>query len=249
MSNKTFKIDLLEFLATAPATYLPGVSVNTVIFTCQGDKLRVLLVNYNDLPHWYLPGGFIEKAEPLHDAARRILAESTGLTDVYIDQFLTTESQTRSQEYFVDEVLKKLVGSLPAGHWFEQRFITVCYYALLDERKVSLQKPPFVSELKWVEMDHLPELLFEHKAIVEKALQRLQKDLDQELVGLNIMNETFTMSELQQLYEAIYQRPLHRNNFQRKMLSMNLVERLEKKYTGKAHKSPYLYRFRKRRKK
>ncbi len=248
MSKEPFKRELLEFLATAPARYLPGVSVNTVIFSFQGEKLRVLMVNYSDLPNWYLPGGFIEKEEPLDQAARRILTENTGLSDVYIEQFATTESQTRSQTYFVEEVLKKIVGRLPAGHWFDQRFITVCYYALLDERKVSLQAPPFVSEAKWVDWDELPEMMFEHGPIVGKALHRLQKDLDQQLVGLNIMNETFTMGELQKLYEAIHQRPLHRNNFQRKILGLNLVERLEKKVTGKAHKSPYLYRFRKRRK-
>jgi 8-oxo-dGTP diphosphatase len=249
MSKKTLKTGIGEFLKTAPNTYLPSISVNTVIFSFQGEKLRVLLINYSDMPFSYLPGGYVGKTEALDDAARRILAEHTGLTDVYIEQFYTFGGESHSQDYFVKQVLKELVDGLKPGHWFEQRFIQVCYYALLDERKVSLQTPPFVSEARWIEIEQLPKLLFDHKAIVEKALQRLQTDLDQKLVGLKIMNETFTMGELQKLYEAIYQKPFHRNNFQRKMLSMNLVERLEKKYTGKAHKSPYLYRFRRRKKK
>jgi hypothetical protein len=71
----------------------------------------------------------------------------------------------------------------------------------------------------------------------------LQSDLDQKLVGFNLMGETFTMGELQKLYEAVYQKKLLRTNFQRKMLSLQVLERLDKQYNGKAHKAPYVYRF------
>jgi hypothetical protein len=71
----------------------------------------------------------------------------------------------------------------------------------------------------------------------------LQSDLDEKLVGSNLMGENFTMNELQKLYEAVYQKKFVRTNFQRKMLSLGVLERLEKQYSGKSHKAPYLYRF------
>lgn len=78
---------------------------------------------------------------------------------------------------------------------------------------------------------------------VKKGLKRLRADLDEKLVGFRLMNETFTMADLQKLYEAVFDKKLVRTNFQRKMLSLNVLERLEKHYTGKAHKAPYLYKF------
>lgn len=70
-------------------------------------------------------------------------------------------------------------------------------------------------------------------------LSVLQSDLDEKLVGFNLMSETFTMGQLQKLYEAVYQKKFVRTNFQRKILSLNVLERLEKQYNGKSHKAPY----------
>jgi hypothetical protein len=62
---------------------------------------------------------------------------------------------------------------------------------------------------------------------------------------MNLLPEKFTMSELQQVYEAILGKPLRRTSFQREMLSAELLVRHEKRYSGKAHKAPYLYSFKK----
>ena len=141
--------------------------------------------------------------------------------------------------------MENFVWKLPAGNWFEQRFIAVCYYALVDEKQMEIRKEPYISEVKWFPVNDLPKLVFDHKQIIEKAIIRLQMDLDQNHVGSLLLNDAFTMNELQKLYESIYQRKLSRTAFQRKMLGLNILERLEKKYTGRAHKSPYLYRFKK----
>ena len=77
------------------------------------------------------------------------------------------------------------------------------------------------------------------------ALETLRQNLDNKLIGFNLLPETFTMKEVQELYEAIYDKPFARNNFQKKILDMNVLERLEKKFTGAANKAPYLYKFRK----
>jgi len=74
-------------------------------------------------------------------------------------------------------------------------------------------------------------------------LETLQKNFDDKLIGFNLPPETFTMGEVQELYEAVHDKPFARNNFQKKVLSLNVLERLEKKFTGAANKAPYLYRF------
>ena len=249
LQNKSHKNELdaglKEFLETAQELFLPGVSIDTVLFSFYNDKLKVLLLRFANSTHFSLPSGFIKKEENLDDAALRILQERTGLKNVYLEQFYTAGSTARSSKSVVHEVLKNMAPSLPANNWLEQRFISVCYYALVDETKVALTFEPFISDFQWVDIKKIPKLLYDHNLIIEKALQRLQTDLDQKLVGFNLMNETFTMGELQKLYEAVYQKKLVRTNFQRKMLSLNVLHRLEKQYSGKAHKAPYLYSFKK----
>lgn len=85
----------------------------------------------------------------------------------------------------------------------------------------------------------------DHNEMVDAALETLRQNLDQKLIGFNLLPETFTMREVQELYEAVYDKPFARNNFQKKMLDLNVLERLEKKFTGAQNKAPYLYRFQK----
>ena len=141
-----------------------------------------------------------------------------------------------------------MIGTIPHSNWFAQRFISVCYYALIDDTKVNPVTDNFFTEFKWFDVNKLPKVLYDHDIIINKALHRLQLDLDEKLVGFNLMSEDFTMAHLQKLYEAVYQKKFVRTNFQRKILSMNVLERLEKHYNGKAHKAPYLYRFAKHKK-
>jgi hypothetical protein len=86
-------------------------------------------------------------------------------------------------------------------------------------------------------------MIFDHREMIDKALESLRANLDTKLVGFNLLPETFTMPELQSLYETVLGYPLRRNNFQRKMLGMDILERIEKLYTGAANKAPYLYKF------
>jgi hypothetical protein len=79
--------------------------------------------------------------------------------------------------------------------------------------------------------------------MVKKALDTLRFFLDEKLIGFNLLPEVFTMNDLQNLYETILDTKLLRTNFQRKMLSLGILERLDKKMTGAANKAPYLYRF------
>jgi ADP-ribose pyrophosphatase YjhB (NUDIX family) len=233
----------VQFLQTAPDIFLPALSVDTVIFGFHNAKLKVLLSAIGDPPYYSLPGGFVRKDEDLDDAALRILQERTGFANIYLEQFYTSGKKDRSSEKILKDVMEKVVGKVPNLEWFSQRFVSVCYYALIDDTKVKPATQAFFTPFKWVDVSRIPKLIFDHNLIAKKALQRLQSDLDEKLVGFNLMSETFTMNELQKLYEAVYQQKLVRTNFQRKMLGLGVLERLEKHYNGKAHKAPYLYRF------
>ena len=85
--------------------------------------------------------------------------------------------------------------------------------------------------------------MLDHAEIVAKALETLRTNLDQKLIGGNLLPERFTMQELQNVYEAILDTKLHRSAFQRKLLASDQLVRHEKRFTGKAHKAPYLYSF------
>lgn len=243
ISDKELKKGIRQFLETAPGIYMAGISVDTVIFGFHNDKLKALLLRFGNTPYFVLPGGYIMKDENLDDAALRILQERTGLNNIYLEQFYTVGNTSRSKEGVAKDLIQKMVGPIPHRNWFEQRFISVCYYALIDDTKVNPVTEVFFTEVKWFDVNKLPDVLYDHDIIINKALKTLQSDLDEKLVGFNLMSETFTMGQLQKLYEAVHQKKYVRTNFQRKMLSLGVLERLDKQYTGKSHKAPYLYRF------
>lgn len=238
-----FARTIAKFLKNAEKNYLPGISIDTVIFSFHNDSLKLLLIRYGDMPYYNLPGGYVEKNETLNNAAIRLLKRRTGLDEMYLKQFYLADNIERLQEHAVTKLMKDLKVDLPPGNWFEQRFVSACYYSLTDKTKVTVNIQDFISEYKWFDVGELPDLFLDHKKIIEEACKCLRIDLERKPIGMNLMKETFTMGELQKLYEDIHQRKFDRNNFKRKILSMNILERLEKKYTGKPHKSPYLYRF------
>jgi 8-oxo-dGTP diphosphatase len=243
ITNTDLKKGIRNFMKTAPGIYMPGVSVDTVIFGFHNDKLKVLLLRFGDTPFYVLAGGYVKIKENLEDAALRILQERTGLENIFLEQFYTSGGTNRLKESVAREILQKITGPLPKNNWFDQRFISVCYYALIDDTKVNPKTEVFFTEFKWYDINKLPKLLYDHESIIDKALKRLQSDLDVKLVGFNLMSESFTMGQLQKLYEVVHQKKFVRTNFQRKMLSLNVLERLEKQFNGKSHKAPYLYRF------
>ena len=128
-------------------------------------------------------------------------------------------------------------------HWLLRRFLTVGYYALVDYTRAVPIPDQLSDRCEWYELNNLPELMLDHKDIVQKALKTLRANLDQKLIGFNLMPVSFTMQDLQSLYETVLGEKLLRTSFQRKMLNLGILERFEKKYSGGAHKAPYLYRF------
>jgi hypothetical protein len=127
--------------------------------------------------------------------------------------------------------------------WLTNRFVCIGYYALVDINKVNPQNGEFDEYLEWRSINKIPRMIYDHNEILLQALEALRANIDRKLIGFNLLPETFTMREVQQLYEAVYSRPFAINNFQKKILDLDVLERLDKKFTGAQHKAPYLYRF------
>ena len=126
-----------------------------------------------------------------------------------------------------------------------QRTISIGYYALVEFSKAIPTADLLSDECVWWDIHELPALLFDHSIMVEQALKTLRMQLNFHPIGYNLLPEKFTMPELQKLYETILDRPLDRRNFQKKMLSLDILERLEERKNVGPHKAPYYYRFHK----
>jgi 8-oxo-dGTP diphosphatase len=244
ISDNEIQAGFNRFIREASLKYLSSVSVDTVIFRFHESQLQVLIFKFGDTKYSILPGGYIERKEDLDEAAHRILKERTGLNDIFLEQFYTAGKFNRSGDPRLKRILRRSGVILKSDNWFHQRFISVCYYALVGGEQVISATEPHNFHYSWCDIQSVHDLLYDHNQIIEKALEKLQYDIIQKLVGSNLLNETFTMKELQVLYEAIFQKKFLRTNFQRKMLNLGILVRLEKKRTGEPHKSPYLYKFR-----
>jgi 8-oxo-dGTP diphosphatase len=235
--------------------FISQLSIDSVIFGYKNKELKVLIAKIAlEGDFWSLPGGFIEKEEGIDDAAKRILKRRTGLQDIYLEQFKVFGDSGRSNNELFKKVIelnKHMFGNVQFTdadfQWLTNRFISIGYYALVDINKVNPQKGELDELVNWVDIQNLPELIMDHKEMVQNAQETLRENLDQKLIGFNLLPDTFTMREVKELYEAVYDKPFARNNFQKKILDLGVLERLEKKFTGAANKAPYLYRFIKRR--
>ncbi|MDX2285045.1 MAG: NUDIX domain-containing protein [Bacteroidia bacterium] len=232
--------DLMQYLATA--RIIPQLSIDCVIFGFHEGMLKVMLQKFRQLDYWALPGGFVLQTESLDSASKRILEDRTGLRDIYLEQFYVFGRTDRDTGSFQREIMAAQGMDLPPDHWIYERFVTVGYYALVDYQRVDPQPDVFTEACAWYEIDALPRVAFDHGEIIARARETLRQHLVHRLAAFNLMPETFTMNELQHLYEIVLGKKLLRANFQRKMLSLEILERVEKKYTGQAHKAPYLYR-------
>ncbi|GGC05286.1 NUDIX hydrolase [Dyadobacter sediminis] len=233
--------------------YIQQLSIDCVIFGYHEKQLKVLVpkLDFNG-DFWAVPGGFVYQNEDIDAAANRILQERTGISEIYLEQFYVFGKAARNSLEFIDKLIslnpERLTGNglnRKEYDWFTRRFVSVGYYALVDINKVTPQKTDLDESINWYNIKELPGMIMDHNAIAAKALDALRLSLDEKLIAFNLLPETFTMKEVQELYETIFDKPFARNNFQKKILDLNVLERLDKKFTGAANKAPFLYRIKK----
>ncbi len=224
--------------------WIPGQSIDCVVLGFEENTLKVLLLKWKQVNRWSLPGGFIYKDENMDSAAVRILEERMGLKSIFLSQFHTFGDFGRRDKEELKEISGQLDNSISRlGKWLTQRFITTGYIAFADIRKAN-PKPDFLSEkCEWVDIHQLPVLIFDHQHIISYALNFIRIRLNYVPFGKSLLQQKFTMSELQKLYESILGKNLDRANFQKKMLKLGIFNREEKLLLGTANKAPYLYSF------
>jgi ADP-ribose pyrophosphatase YjhB (NUDIX family) len=233
------KLTLSEIFEKGDQFYIPHLSVDCVIFGFHEGELKVLLLQWKDSKKWCLPGGFILKEEHIDDAAVRILQNRTGLKNIYLQQFYTFGDPVRDRKKNGVSPPKEVKGK----SWLMARFITVGYWALVEFSKVNPTPDDFSLDCKWWDITKVPHLILDHNEILKKALSSLRLHIQEYPLGKDLLSQKFTMPELQTLYETILGKELDRRNFQKKMLSLGILDRLKERKQGGAHKAPYLYRF------
>ncbi|MGC3946928.1 MAG: NUDIX domain-containing protein [Chryseolinea sp.] len=224
--------------------FLPHIAYDSVIFGFSGEELKILIMEYHNTGLFALPGGFVRTDEDLDNAVRRGLHERTGLSNIYLEQFHTFGDVARFKPEVMDAILKANNHDIPANQWLKDRFISVAYYALINYNDVVPTPDALSDSCTWYNVDALPPLILDHKIIVEKAIETLRQNLHRKVVGMKLLPEKFTMNELQKVYEKITGQPMRRTTFQRTMLATGMLERQEKRFSGGAHKAPFLYSFR-----
>lgn len=223
--------------------FVEHISVDCTIFGFTEGIMKVLLLKYHDVDMWYLPGGFVFNGENLDDAASRVLYERTLLKDVFLNQFHAFGNLDRTENNVHRILLKNRNIEVPKNHWIFQRFVTVGYCSLIDFNLIDTFPGALNETIAWFEVSKLPKMAFDHQEIIHKGLEHIRQNIDTQIVASSLLPEKFTMKELQTVYETVLGEKLRRNNFQRKILGLNTLQRLEKFYDGSANKAPYLYRF------
>lgn len=214
-----------------PYTYeypRPALTVDCIIFGLdESQELKVLLIQRDQEPFagkWALPGGFVEMDEPLEQAALRELEEETGMREVFIEQLYTFGAPERD----------------PRG-----RVVSVAYYALVNLSAHPVQAASDARKVAWYGLNELPDLGFDHRQILQAAVDRLRAKVRYQPVGFELLPEQFTLSQLQRLYETILGvEELNKRNFRTRILKMGVLEEVGKQ-EGVAHRPAKLYRFNK----
>lgn len=170
---------------------------------------------------WSLAGGFVDPDESLDEAANRILRKLTGLDSVYMKQSYAYGEKDRDQG---------------------DRVVSVAYFALIPIRDIDKELAER-NGVSWRSLSSLPDLIFDHPLMVKRALSDLQNQVKIRPVGFELLPEKFTLVQLQDLYEAIYQRKVDKRNFRKKILSMGILEKLDEKERETSKKGAYYYKF------
>jgi len=228
--------------------YMPGLAINCIIFGYHNKELKILCLRQEGFTQWYLPSGHIKIGEGVDYAACRILLERTGVSDLFLKQFQVFDDASRP---FPDNELLAQLNQLPdlilekISWMVKNRFITICYYALVEFSKVNPRTDFFSSEWVWADVNNLPPMIQIHDKMVGSALKTMRRELHYEPIGINLLPEKFTIAEIQALYETILERKLDNRNFVKKLVSLDILRKTNEKRSIGGHRSPTLYKLNK----
>lgn len=183
------------------------VAVDAVIFGfCKESGINILLIKRKYPPFinsWALPGGFILNNESLEDAVSRELREETGITINYLEQLYTFGSPKRDPR---------------------SRIISVAYFGLVNSNKYKkLKANTDAVDAKWINLNNLSNLGFDHEDIIKKAVERLRNKIQYEPIGFELLEKQFAFSDLENLYSKLLNKKIDRRNFKKKIMSFGVI--------------------------
>ena len=232
-----------EFINIGTKKWMPQLSIDCVIFSFHESRLKVLLLKPFYIDLMVLPSGFIFNDEDIDEAALRNLKDRTSLDQIFLQQFHAFGKASRFFPNQLQELITNLGIDREKMDWLFRRFVTIGYYALVDYNRVKPRPDVFTEKCIWADIEELPPLIMDHTELIQKAMYTLKKDLQVQPIGLQLLPDSFTLPELQSLYETILNRPIDRRNFRKKMLQSNILEALDEQRITKGHRSPKVYRF------
>jgi len=200
------------------------VASDCIIFGFDDGKLKLLIFKRRVEPlmgEWSLIGSFVKIDEDVDKAAKRVLAEITGLENVFMEELRTYGKADRDPGF---------------------RCISIAQYALIrieDYDKELVEKHGAI----WHDLDEIPNLVLDHNQMVQDALGRLRRKARYQPIGFELLPKKFTIPQIQQLYEAIYQKELDARNFRKKVLSYNVLIKLGEKDKSSSRRGAFLYKF------
>lgn len=201
-----------------------AISANCVVFAFDGHKFQVLVIRRVREPFagsLALPGRLLLPDEDVEDVALASVSNLTGIRKPYHKQVRAFGKTARH----------------PAG-----RVVSVAYYALVRLDEVQLEATEFAAEPRFVPVEALPELAFDHSQIVRSAVRRLQKRLKSKPVALELLPRKFTLPMLHRLYEDLFHTEIDKRNFRRKILASDIFVPLDEYLENGQNRPPRLYK-------
>jgi 8-oxo-dGTP diphosphatase len=199
-------------------------SLDSVIFGYKDGAINVLLIKRAIEPfsgQWAIPGDLVYPDEDLPEAARRILYELTKLDNIDLHQAQTFGAPNRH----------------PQG-----RVITSAYLALVKMDDLNAVASSWANAVKWVPIDEVGELAFDHNLIIDATFELLKQKLSSEPICFKLLPEKFTLNRMQQLYEYVFNVEMDKANFRKKIKSIPLIKHDEKQKNVR-HRPANLYSF------
>lgn len=206
---------------------IKNLSIDCVIFGFENSSLEILLIKRARNPFegkWALPGGFIKKEEKVKDAANRILHETTGIENIYMEEYGVFDE----------------IDRFPL--W---RVFTIAHFALISPEDYLLSTGVDTKEVKWFKLDQLPKLPFDHELLLKEALNKLRTRVRYRPIGFELLPKKFTLPQLQKLYEVVLDKKLDKRNFRKKLFSMNLLTKTKEMDPNNKRRAAVLYKFEK----
>jgi len=203
------------------------IAVDAIVFGYTKNKLQILLIQPKfgkNTNKWALPGGFVKDTETLDQSVVRELKEETGVTANYLEQLYTFSAINRDER---------------------ARVISVAYLALINPKNYQLKADTDAKDAQWFEINQLPQLAFDHKAIIEKGLARLRAKISYQPIGFELLDKQFPFSDLENLYQTILDQKIDRRNFRKKLLSFGFLQETDEYQKIKSGRPAKLFTFNK----